>query len=327
VKVLVTGGSGFIGSHVLDRLRASGHEPRNFDLVDSPHHGPGEIETVIGDLCDGAAVRAALEGCDAVIHLAAVADVDLVAQDPELTDRVNVRGTQTLLDAVRTSAVTRLVYASTVWVYGDATGPEAVDEDTPLDLPKHFYTATKIAGEMYTAAYGELYGLEHTILRFGIPYGPRSRPTAVVAAFTAKALAGQPLTIAGDGTQSRRFVYVEDLADGVVAALAPAAANRVYNLVGHENVSVRAIARAVRDVVGDVPIVHIEGRAGDLRGANISGARALAELGWEPTTTFEDGVRRYVDWVTLTAGTASASIASSIDGSAAAVLRQESAEL
>jgi UDP-glucose 4-epimerase len=327
VKVLVTGGSGFIGSHVLDRLRASGHEPRNFDLVDSPHHGPGEIETVIGDLCDGAAVRAALEGRDAVIHLAAVADVDLVAQDPELTDRVNVRGTQTLLDAVRTSAVTRLVYASTVWVYGDATGPEAVDEDTPLDLPKHFYTATKIAGEMYTAAYGELYGLEHTILRFGIPYGPRSRPTAVVAAFTAKALAGQPLTIAGDGTQSRRFVYVEDLADGVVAALAPAAANRVYNLVGHENVSVRAIARAVRDVVGDVPIVHIEGRAGDLRGANISGARALAELGWEPTTTFEDGVRRYVDWVTLTAGTASASIASSIDGSAAAVLRQESAEL
>ena len=119
---------------------------------------------------------------------------------------------------------------------------------------------------MYTASYGELYGLEWTILRFGIPYGPRARPTAVVPAFTAKALAGQPLTIAGDGTQSRRFVYVEDLADGVVASLVPEAANRVYNLVGRENTSVRAIARAVRDVVGDVPIEHIEGRAGDLRG-------------------------------------------------------------
>ena len=119
---------------------------------------------------------------------------------------------------------------------------------------------------MYTSTYSELYGLEHTILRFGIPYGPRSRPTAVVAAFTAKALAGQPLTIAGDGTQSRRFVYVEDLADGVAVSLAPAAANRVYNLVGRENTSVRSIARTVRDVVGDVPIVHIEGRAGDLQG-------------------------------------------------------------
>ena len=177
--------------------------------------------------------------------------------------------------------VKRFVYASTIWVYGDAAGPEAVDEDTPLGLPKHFYTATKIAGEMYTASYGELYDLEWTILRFGIPYGPRARPTAVVPAFTAKALAGQPLTIAGDGTQSRRFVYVEDLAEGVVAALVPAAANRVYNLVGRENTSVRAIARAVRDVVGDVPIVHVEGRAGDLRGGNISGERAArrARLG------------------------------------------------
>ena len=221
---------------------------------------------MLGDLCDPDAVVAALQGCDAVIHLAALADVDQVTKDPALADRVNVRGTQTLLDGARELEIGRFVYASTIWVYGDAAGPEAVDEDTPLGLPKHFYTATKIAGEMYTAAYTELYGLEHTILRFGIPYGPRSRPTAVVAAFTAKALAGQPLTIAGDGTQSRRFVYVEDLADGVAVSLDPVAANRVYNLVGRENTSVRSIARTVRDVVGDVPIVHIEGRAGDLQG-------------------------------------------------------------
>jgi UDP-glucose 4-epimerase len=327
VTVLVTGGSGFIGSHVLDRLRADGYEVRNFDLVASPHHEREEVETILGDLCEPAAVRRALAGCDAVIHLAAVADVDEVAADPAHADRVNVRGTQTLLDAAAEANVGRFVYASTVWVYGDAVGPEPLDEEAPFALPRHFYTATKIAGELYTVAYGGLYGLEHTILRFGIPYGPRSRPTAVVAAFTAEALAGRPLTVAGDGTQSRRFVYVEDLARGTVAALAPAAANRIYNLVGRDNVSVRSIARTVRELVGDVPIRHVEGRAGDLRGANISGRRALEELGWEATTPFAEGVRRYVDWVTQTAGTPSAAMASRTDGSAAAVRRQESAEL
>jgi UDP-glucose 4-epimerase len=327
VRVVVTGGSGFIGSHVLDKLQAAGHVPVNLDLVASPHHPDGQFENVLGDLTDRDTVRAALADADAVIHLAAIADVDWVAKDPELTDRVNVRGTQTLLDVARELGVPRFVYASTIWVYGDASGPEAVDEDAGLGLPKHFYTATKIAGEMYTASYGELYGVEHTILRFGIPYGPRSRPTAVVAAFTAKALAGQPLTIAGDGMQSRRFVYVEDLADGIVAALAPVAANRIYNLVGRENVSVRSIARTVRDVVGEVAIVHVEGRAGDLHGGNISGERALAELGWEPTTPFDEGVRRYVAWVTETALAPSASIASSTAGSAAAVIDQEPSEL
>jgi UDP-glucose 4-epimerase len=324
MRVVVTGGSGFIGSHVLDKLLAAGHEPRNFDLVPSTH---GDFETVLGDLCDHDTACEALAGCDAVIHLAAIADVDWVKNDPALADRVNVHGTQVLLDVTRELGIPRFVYASTIWVYGDAGSTAAVDEDEPLGLPKHFYTATKIAGEMYVASYGELYGLEHTILRFGIPYGPRSRPAAVVAAFTAKALVGEPLTIAGDGTQSRRFVYVEDLADGVVAALAPVAANRVYNLVGRENTSVRAIARTVRDVVGDVAIVHVEGRAGDLRGGNISGERALRELGWEPTTSFEEGVRRYVAWVTRTAGTPSAAIAASTAGSAAAVLDQEPSEL
>ena len=325
MKVLVTGGAGFIGSHVVDKLRAAGHEPRILDLIPSPYHP--DVETVLGDLCEASTVARALDGMDAVLHLAALADVDEVAKNPTLTDRVNTHGTQVLLEGARAAAIKRFVYASTIWVYGDAAGPEALDEETTLGLPKHFYTATKIAGEMYTASYGELYGLEWTILRFGIPYGPRARPAAVVPAFTAKALAGQPLTIAGDGTQSRRFVYVEDLAEGVVASLVPEAANRVYNLVGRENTSVRAIARAVRDVVGDVPIEHIEGRAGDLRGGNISGERAATELGWEPRTAFADGVRRYVEWVKDEASAPSLATASSTSGSAAAVLRQEPAEL
>ena len=326
MRVLVTGGAGFIGSHVVDRLQARGHEPRIFDLVPSPHHGP-ELDTVLGDICDPDGARRAIDGCDAVIHLAAMADVDEVATDPARTDHVNVRGTEVMLEASREAGVDRFVYASTIWVYGDAVAPDTLDEDAHLGLPKHFYTATKIAGEMYTATYGELYGLEWTILRFGIPYGPRARPTAVVPAFTAKALSGQPLTIAGDGTQSRRFVYVEDLADGVALSLTPAAANRIYNLVGRENTSVRAIARTIRDIVGDVKIVHVDGRAGDLRGGNISGERAAAELGWEPSTPFAEGVRRYVDWVTETAGTPRPAIASMTDGSAAAVLLQDPDEL
>ncbi len=226
MKVLVTGGSGFIGSHVVDQLLLAGHEARNFDLLDSPYLNGHPFENAIGDLRDEDARqrRADVAGCDVVVHLAAMADVDQVAKDPTRTEQVNVRGTHVLLEAARRAGVSRFVYASTIWVYGDATGPEQIDEDTPLPLPKHFYTATKIAGEMYVRSYGELYGLEHTILRFGIPYGPRARPTAVVPAFVAKALAGQPLTIAGDGTQSRRFVYVEDLAAGVVAALQPQAA-------------------------------------------------------------------------------------------------------
>jgi UDP-glucose 4-epimerase len=325
MKVLVTGGSGFIGSHVVDKLREAGHDPRILDLRPSPHHD--DVETVVGDLCDAAVTRDALAGCDAVVHLAALADVDEVAKDPARTDAVNTRGTHVLLECARAERVARFVYASTIWVYGDAAGPEAVDEDMPLGLPKHIYTATKIAGEMYTTAYGELYDLEWTILRFGIPYGPRARPAAVVPAFTARALAAQPLTIAGDGTQSRRFVYVEDLADGVALSLQPVAANRIYNLVGRENTSVRAIARTIRDIVGDVNIVHVEGRAGDLRGGNISGERAASELGWEPTTPFVDGVRRYVDWVTAEAGTPRAAIASMTDGSAAAVALQEPDEL
>jgi UDP-glucose 4-epimerase len=285
------------------------------------------VPTVLGDLCDEEVALRAVSNCDAVLHLAAIADVDQVAKDPAGADRVNVRGTQTMLAAAHAAGIERFVFASTTWVYGDAHDPTPIEEDAPLALPKHFYTATKIAGEMYTASYGELYGLDWTILRFGIPYGPRARTTAVVPVFTAKALAGQPLTIAGDGTQIRRFVYVEDLADGCVAVLAGVAANRIYNLVGHETTSVRAIARTIRDVVGRVPIEHVAARVGDLHGSNVSGDRAERELGWRASTTFADGVRRYVDWVIAEARSSSAATAASTDSSAATVAFQEPVEL
>jgi UDP-glucose 4-epimerase len=323
----VTGGAGFIGSHVVDRLLVAGHEPRILDLVPSPYHGQGEVATMLGDLCEKDVALRALDGCDVVLHLAAIADVDQVAKNPSAADRVNVRGTEAVLAAARVAGVKRFIFASTTWVYGDAHDPTPIEEDAPLMLPRHFYTATKIAGEMYTVSYGELYGIDWTILRFGIPYGPRARPTAVVPVFTSKALAGEPLTIAGDGTQIRRFVYVEDLAEGCVAALADVATNRVYNLVGHETTSVRAIARTVRELVGRVPIEHCDGRVGDLHGSNVSGERAARELGWRASTTFAEGVRRYVDWVIAEARKPSTAMPLSTDGSAATVAFHEPVEL
>jgi UDP-glucose 4-epimerase len=291
----VTGGSGFIGSFVVDQLRAAGHEAVIFDVRRSPHHRPGEVPTIIGDVLDLPAIRSAVRGCDAVAHLAAAADVGEVAADPEAAERLNSRGTFNVLEAARTAGVKRVVYGSTIWVYNGYDG--LADENTNAGLPSHLYTATKLAGEMYCKSYSEQYGLDCTILRFGIPFGPRARAAAVVPAFVKKALAGEPLTIAGDGSQGRRFVYVEDLADGVARSIAPEAANKVYNLVGDETVTVKEIASIVRDLIGDVDILHVESRAGDFSGTEVSGARASRELGWAATTPFVEGVRRYIDWL------------------------------
>jgi UDP-glucose 4-epimerase len=295
MKVLVTGGSGFIGSHVLDVLMAHGHEPINFDRVRSPHHERGTFEMVIGDATDTEVLADAMKGCDAVIHLAAMADVNHVQADPEGAERLNGRATIAVLEAARRAEVGRVVYGSTIWVYSDV--PEVgVDEDTRFLPPGHLYTATKLAGELYCRSYAELYGVDYTVLRFGIPYGPRARDATVLAAFVNKAIAGDPLTVAGDGSQGRRFVYVEDLADGVVRALAPEAANRVYNLAGEETTTILDIAETVRDLVGDAEIVHTEARAGDFGGKEVSSERALDELGWAPVTPFAEGARRYVAW-------------------------------
>ena len=326
MKVVVTGASGFIGSHVVDRLIAAGHEPVIFDLAPSPYYAAGEVQTVLGDIADLDTARRALRDCDAVVHLAAVADVNDVVAEPVRADRVNVHGTQMILEAAR-HAGARVVYASTVWVYGNSPASEPLDEHAALALPTHLYTATKIAGEMYCRSYEKLYGGAHTILRFGIPYGPRSRAAAVVAAFVARAQQGKALTIAGDGRQTRQFVYVEDLADGVAAGLSPAAAGGVYNLVGDEATSVRQIADTVRDIVAPVPIVHGPERPADVHIGQVSGARAAADLGWRAETPFATGVRRYVDWLAATSGSPAARAASTTRGNAAAVLRQEPAEL
>lgn len=295
MRVLVTGGSGFIGSHVVDKLREHGHEPVIYDLRPSPWHEDGTVDTRLGSITDREALERALHSCDAVAHLAAVADVNDVHASPEDAERVNARGTVAVLEAARRAGVKRIVYASTIWVYSDCEQDE-VDEDTLLPAPSHLYTSTKLAGELYCKAYQELYGIDYTILRFGIPYGPRARDAAVVPAFVNRALKGEPLTIAGDGGQSRRFVYVEDLADGVARGLEDVARNRVYNLASDENVTIKQIAETVRDLVGEVEIVHTAARPGDFGGKIVCSLRAERELGWTASTPFREGVARYVAW-------------------------------
>jgi UDP-glucose 4-epimerase len=294
-RILVTGGSGFIGSHVVDKLADAGFEPRIYDLRPSPHHEHGSVDTVIGDLLDTDGLRQAMADCDAVVHLAAYADVGVVAEEPVSAEECNARGTLAVLEAARATD-TRVVYGSTIWVYGNS-GDGVIDEESPIGMPDHLYTASKLAGEMYCTSYAELYDVPCTILRFGIPYGPRARPSAVIPIFISKALKGDPLTIAGDGLQTRRFVYVEDLADGVVAAVQRGDENRVYNLAGDETVTIRDLAEVVSGLVGDTEIVHTPGRNGDFGGAVISNERAAKELDWQASTPLREGVRRYLAWL------------------------------
>jgi UDP-glucose 4-epimerase len=299
MRVLVTGGGGFIGSHVVDKLMAKGLTPRIFDLSASPYHSPLEVETFTGSITDPSNLDLAMRECDAVIHLAAVADVGHVLADPVLAEEVNTRGTLQVLEAACRAKVGRVVYGSTTWVYSDCPEQE-VDEETAIPAPRHLYTATKLAGETYCAGYSELYDLEFTILRFGIPYGPRARAAGVVAKFTDLSFEGKALTIAGDGSTTRSFIYVEDLADGIVAALAPAAARRTYNLSGDEITTILEIAEAVQENVETCEITHTPPRPGDFPGKTISNQRALDELGWKAETPFKDGVRQYVEWVKCT---------------------------
>lgn len=293
MRALVTGGAGFIGSHVVDKLKDKGIEVRVYDTVIPTYRK--DIEFYQGSILDMTAVGFAMSDIDVVFHLAAVADVKDVYQEPHYSESVNVRGTANVLEAARKGKIKRVIYGSTTWVYSEAEKND-VSEVTPLHAPSHFYTATKLAGEYYCQSYSKLYGLEVTILRYGIPYGPRARDGAVIPIFVKRALNNEPLTIAGDGSQFRKFVYVEDLAIGNVMALKTIAKNKIYNLDGNEAITIRQIAETIKKILGNVTIEYVSERPGDFSGKKVSSDLVKKELGWESKTTFEEGLRRYIKW-------------------------------
>jgi len=293
MKALVTGGSGFIGSHVVDKLRDKGIEVRVYDGIMPTYRN--DIEYYQGSILDITSLGFAMHGIDVVFHLAAVADVKDVYNDPYRSEAINVRGTINVLEAARNVGIKRVIYGSTTWVYSEAT-PTQVDETTPLHAPTHLYTATKLTGEYYCQSYSKLYGMEVTIMRYGIPYGPRARDGAVVPIFVKKAMNNEPLTIAGDGSQFRKFVYVEDLAEGNVLGLKTIAKNKTYNLDGTEKVTIKQIAETIAKIIGNVKIEYIPARPGDFSGKEVSSLLAEKELGWKPLINFEEGVRRYIKW-------------------------------
>ena len=293
MKALVTGGAGFIGSHVVDKLRDKGIEVRVYDMIMPTYRK--DIEYYQGSLLDLDVLRMALDGIDVVFHLGAIADVKDVYQEPHYSEAINVRGTINVLEAARRSQIKRVIYASTTWVYSDCPD-KIVDETTPLPPPSHLYTATKLASEYYCLAYSKLYDLGITILRYGIPYGSRARPGAVIPIFVAKALRGEPLTIAGEGSQFRQFIYVEDLAEGNILALRSIAKNKIYNLDGKDKITIKQIAETVQKLIGGVKIESVPARPGDFSGKEVSSELAKRELGWEPKVSFEEGLRRYIEW-------------------------------
>ncbi len=297
MRIAVTGGCGFIGSHVVDHLIKAGHHVSVLDLRGRWQNPAAEYRHA--DIFDEAALAATVAGADAVFHLAGAADVNEVAADPVAATRLNVEGTARVIEAARQASAGRFVLASTVWVYGAAVGRGELTEDVPVDLrsPGHVYVATKLAAELLVHSYREMYGQRFTILRYGIPYGPRMRGALVVARFVQAALDGLPITIAGTGEQQRNYVYVEDLADAHVRALTPAAADQTLALEGGTPVSVREIADTVCSLVRPVPVRHEPARPADYEGVSISSRLAKELLDWSPVTSFATGIRLYLDWL------------------------------
>jgi len=294
MKIAVIGGSGFIGSYVVDKLIEANHDVTVFDIM-KPHRP--DVRHIFLDLFDFHRVVIALAGnYEAIYLLAAIANVNDVHKNPLETALVNFQGTVNILEAVRRYGG-RLIFASTVWVYMLAER-EAVSEETPLLVQNvnHPYTASKVAAELYIQSYNKLYGLDFTILRYGIPYGPRGREGTVITNFVKRAFRGEALIIHGDGSQYRNFIYVEDLAEGNIAVLQDIAKNKIYNLEGMRPITIREVAETVSRLFGGVPVEYKEIRAGDFVGRIASNEKALNELKWKPQTDLEEGIRRYIEW-------------------------------
>lgn len=291
MNILVTGGSGFIGSHIVDKLVENGQMIRVFDERKPLRE---DVEWFKGNLLNENEILEACKDIEFIYHLAAIADVNIAISHPALCLQVNEIGTLNLLNAATSMEVERIILASTTWVYGKIEG--VVNEDTPLPSPDHIYTKTKIGQEHLLIAWQKHTGLPYTILRYDIPYGPRMRANMAIAIFVRKAEKKEPITVFGDGDQGRCFIYVDDLAEGNTAALQQSARNQIFNLAGTEFVTINKIVEALRKNFKKLKIEHVPPRPNDFKGVVISIEKAQKLLNWKPKTKFQEGLKKFIDY-------------------------------
>ena len=294
---LVTGGAGFIGSHLVDRLIALGRRVRVIDNFASGHRRnlaqhaeSAALEIVEGDIADAATMRVAADGVERVFHVAALADIVPSIQNPEAYFRANVDGTFATLQAARAADVRRFVYVASSSCYGI---PDAYPTAEDAEIrPQYPYALTKWLGECLVMHWAQVYRLPALSLRFFNIYGPRARTSgtygAVFGVFLAQMLAGKPLTIVGDGTQRRDFTYVSDAVEALLAAARSDRVGRCYNVGSDHPVSVNRLV----ELLAARETVHIPKRPGEPDCTFADTRRVKAELGWSAKVPIEDGISR-----------------------------------
>jgi UDP-glucose 4-epimerase len=302
---LITGGAGFIGSHLVEALAAAGRPVRVLDDFSTGRRDNLAFvrpapEVVAGDVADPAAVERAVAGASVVFHLAAVASVQRSVEDPLGSHRACATGTLHVLDAARRAGIRRVVYAASASAYGVPAG-DVQTEDEPA-RPLSPYAAAKLAGEYYAHAFAASYGLETVALRFFNIFGPRQRAdspySGVIALFTEAMLAGRTPAVYGDGLQSRDFTYVADVVQALVkAAEAPGVSGRVYNVGTGRSITVLELVAVLNRLLGtELTPRHGPARAGDVRHSRADIGRSRRELGYEPAVSFEEGLRQTLEW-------------------------------
>ena len=303
-KALVTGGAGFIGSHLVDALVRDGVDTVVLDDLSTGdpervHTGARLLE---GDVADPDAVSRAVSGCDAVFHLAAHRAVLRSVEHPLQTDRANTAGTLTVLLGARDAGARRVVFASSSSVYGQ-NNVLPTPEDAPLN-PRSPYAVTKVAGEHYCRVFWELYGLETVAMRYFNVFGPRQDPegayAAVIPIFIQALSDGRAPEVHGDGAQSRDFTFIDDVTTAnLLAAVAPAerCAGRAFNIAGGQSHSLLDLIQLVGEMTGsNRPPVHVAARPGDVRHTLADLGSSRADLGYAPAVTFREGLVRTVAW-------------------------------
>ncbi|QOY86128.1 NAD-dependent epimerase/dehydratase family protein [Paludibaculum fermentans] len=311
MRVLVTGGAGFIGSHLCSRLLRGGHAAAILDDLND-YYDPalkqrnleevracGPVLFQAGEICDLAAVERLMGEFrpEAVVHLAARVGVRPSLTEPLLYQRVNVEGTAVVLECARRCGVERFIFASSSSVYGTANRVPFSEDDTLL-RPMSPYAATKIAGEALCHSYAHLYGLKTTCLRFFTVYGPRQRPDLAIRRFVENISAGRPIPVFGDGGTGRDYTYVDDIVDGIVRALGHDHGFEIYNLGNSQPVLLRDMIATLERVLGREALIDRQPmQPGDMLVTCASIEKARRDLGYEPATTFEAGIRATAEWL------------------------------